>query len=296
MLCWVNKNKMFCHTLCMCVMLAPFLALGGCAVIVKKAGNTFSNSLTEVILNHDDLDTVKEALPSYMLLMDSLIHRHPDSAETYASAASLYSAYAGLVFQDDKSRIERLSNQALEYALRALCLEESTLCAVKNMPFNEFEKNLENVTLESHLLFTTSSTWVGWIQAHKHDWNAIAQLPKAKVLMEKLLEQEEGYNQGQGHMYMGALEALVPPSAGGDLEKAKRHFESAITLSDSKNLMAKVLYAKNYARMIFDKELHDQLVNEVLAADPVADRLTLMNMAARKSAQELADSSENYFE
>ena len=34
--------------------------------------------------------------------------------------------------------------------------------------------------------------------------------------------------------------------------------------------MAKVIYAEQYAKLVFDKELHDRLLTEVVNADPVA--------------------------
>lgn len=290
-----NKKILSKALLASCLLFMPG-ALSGCAVVVKNAGTSFSSSLTEVIMNHNDLATVREAMPSYMLLMDSFIRRHPNSSDTHATAATLYSAYAGLVPQGSKERTTRLSNRAMDYALKALCLEEKSLCEVNDMPFETFETRLAAANLDTEILFTVASTWAGWIQKNKSDWNAIAQLPKVKAMMAKVVAQDETYNHGQGHMYMGVLESLLPPSAGGDLEKAKTHFEQAIEIAEGKNLMAKVLYAKNYARMLFDKARHDKLVNQVLAADPEAEGLTLMNMAAKKRARKLADSATDYFE
>lgn len=293
---WRKNNNILRHLLLLSGLVILPVLISGCAVIVKKAGNSFSGSLTEVILNHNDLATVREAMPAYMLLMDSFIRRHPESVQTYTTAATLYSAYAGLIPADDEARAERLSDKAMDYAFKALCLEEEGLCQVNDMPFETYETRLEDASLDTSLLFTVASTWAGWVQTNKSDWNAVAQLPKAKAMMEKVLQQDETYSDGQGHMYMGVLESLVPPAAGGDLEKAKRHFEKASTIADGENLMAKVLYAKNYARMMFDKELHQKLLNEVLEADPEAENLTLMNMAAQKRAEKLQESAQDYFE
>ena len=37
----------------------------------------------------------------------------------------------------------------------------------------------------------------------------------------------------------------------------------------------KVEYARGYARTLYERELHDRLLTEVMEADPVAPRLTL---------------------
>jgi hypothetical protein len=59
--------------------------------------------------------------------------------------------------------------------------------------------------------------------------------------------------------------------------------------------MVRVLYAQFYARLVFDQALHDKLLNEVLAADPVAPRLTLINTLAKGKAKALLESGKDYF-
>ncbi|MEC9256832.1 MAG: TRAP transporter TatT component family protein, partial [Pseudomonadota bacterium] len=59
---------------------------------------------------------------------------------------------------------------------------------------------------------------------------------------------------------------------------------------------AKVLYAKQYARLMFEQELHDTLLTEVLEADPYAEGLTLINRLAQRQAETLLAESADYFE
>jgi hypothetical protein len=60
--------------------------------------------------------------------------------------------------------------------------------------------------------------------------------------------------------------------------------------------MAKVLYAQQYARLLFEQELHDRLLNEVLNADAHAEGLTLLNQLAKQQAKVLLAESAEYFE
>ena len=69
----------------------------------------------------------------------------------------------------------------------------------------------------------------------------------------------------------------------------------AVALSGGKNLLAPVLYAENYARLVFDRELHDRLLNEVLAADPDVHGLTLQNTYAQQEAEALLADADEYF-
>jgi hypothetical protein len=47
--------------------------------------------------------------------------------------------------------------------------------------------------------------------------------------------------------------------------------------------------------LVFDKELHDRLLNEVVAADPVIEGMTLTNKIAQERARELLAGSDDYF-
>ena len=111
------------------------------------------------------------------------------------------------------------------------------------------------------------AVWAGYIQQNTSDWNAVAELGRVEAIMERIVALDDGYQRGQAHMYLGVLNSILPASLGGKPEQAKAHFEEAVVLSGGKNLMAQVLYAEKYARLVFDPELHDRLLNEVLAAD-----------------------------
>ncbi|HEX6930398.1 MAG TPA: TRAP transporter TatT component family protein, partial [Gammaproteobacteria bacterium] len=78
-------------------------------------------------------------------------------------------------------------------------------------------------------------------------------------------------------------------------EAAREHFERAIEISHGHNLGAKVALAENYARLVFDRELHDRVLREVVAADARVSGFTLMNVIAQQRAQELLASADDYF-
>jgi hypothetical protein len=59
--------------------------------------------------------------------------------------------------------------------------------------------------------------------------------------------------------------------------------------------MAKTLYARYFARLLFEQELHDRLLREVIAADPRSPGRTLINVLAQQQAQELLRTSADYF-
>ena len=54
--------------------------------------------------------------------------------------------------------------------------------------------------------------------------------------------------------------------------------------------------ARYYARIIYDRELHDRLLHEVMQADPSVSGLTLSNTMAQQEAQRMLDESSSYFQ
>jgi hypothetical protein len=73
------------------------------------------------------------------------------------------------------------------------------------------------------------------------------------------------------------------------------YFEKAIDFSSGDNLSAKVEYAVGYARPLYDRELHDQLLNEVISSNPLKENYTLINVLAIKQAKNLIENADDYF-
>jgi len=277
------------------VVLIALLSSSGCSHIIASATSKLANNLSSAILNSDDPQTVADGAPAYLLLVSSFLKDGDENEALLRSAAVLHSAYAG-VFVKDKARASKMSSQAFSYALKAVCISNEDFCSMRKMPFKQLEKELLKLTKDDvSNWYTLGTSWSGWIQANSHDWNAVADLARVKVIFARLLELDPTYQQGGVHLYLGVLSTLLPPALGGKPEIGKKHFKQAIALSHDKNLMAKVLYAEKYAKLIFNKKLHDKLLTEVMKADPIAPDLTLMNTLAQQRAKELLAASDDYF-
>ncbi|EDY86868.1 conserved hypothetical protein [gamma proteobacterium HTCC5015] len=272
------------------LFLVVVMWLSGCSLM------SVSDNLSRSMLNHDDPILVENAIPAYLIMLDTLVLGDSDDTDYLLPAAKLYGAYAGS-FVDDEVRARKLARRAANYANAALCEELEDLCAVRDARLGEFEAALNEVDDEDDLpvLFTYAAAQASWVQANSGDWNAVASLPKVKAVMQRVLAIDERFDGGMAHLYMGVLETLLPPAMGGRPEQARAHFERALLLSDGNNLMAKVYYAEKYARLIFDRELHDRLLNEVVNAEPRADGFTLSNTLAQEKAKALLASANDYF-
>jgi hypothetical protein len=275
--------------------LGLLLSATGCASLVGRATAGLSANLSAGIENHDDPATVQAALPAYLLLMDGLVEGAPDNADLLLSAARLYGTYAG-VFVDDPERAVRLARRAHGYASRAFCPGHRALCESRGQPFEAFEAAVAQVGAdEAPALFGFASAWAGMIQADSGNWSMIADIPKVQLLLRRVVELSPTLDAGQPQLYLGVLSTLLPPAYGGKPEEGRAHFEQALALSGGNNQMVRVLYAQHYTRLVFDRELHDRLLAEVMAADPDVRGLVLVNALARQRAGELQASADAYF-
>jgi len=271
------------------------LLLSGCSYFISSATVDMTENLSQAILNNNDLATVEAGGPAYLLMVDSLLYRDPDNESLLRSAADVYTAYTD-VFVKDKDRAKKLTDKALDYALRAMCIRRPDTCSFRQSSFQEFKNTLSTLSVKDVPdLFTLGSAWSAWIQTHREDWDAVAEIPRVEAIMERVVELDDAYQDGAAHLYLGVLATLLPPALGGKPDVGKQHFERALEISKNKNLMVKVLYARHYARLVFDKKLHDRLLNAVLKANPDVPGYTLGNTLAQQQAKELLKSGEDYF-
>lgn len=268
------------------------LTLGACTTMVTSK---LGDNLSEAIVNQDDPDTVRAGAPAYLLLIDGLISGSPKDRVLLTAGARLYSAYAA-VFVENPERAKRMASKARGYAERALCMDRPKICELAGGPYLEFLPTVKTTSYEDlSALYAYALSWALWIQTHSDDWGAVADLPKVEAMLERVVELDKNYEHGEPFLYIGIIRTQLPPALGGKPEKGRRAFEKAIDISDGRNLMAKVEYARRYARLVFDRELHDKLLNEVLSAEAESPGFTLSNVLAQRQAKELLESAADYF-
>ena len=265
------------------------ILLGGCASL---ASQRIAGNLETVMLAQDDPETVRAAAPAFLLLVESMIADSPNDIGLLKAGAQLSGSYAALL--EDPERRRRLSQRSYDYAARALCAESSALCEARNGTFDDFAVAVDRVGPGGlDTLFVFAVAWAGWMEFNAGDWEAVADLPKIEYIFAHILELDPGFRKGRAQLYAGALAALRPPGLGGDPDKARKHFEDALTRSDRRDLMVQVEYARRYARLVYDRPLHDRLLEEVMRSEADAPGLTLTNLLAKEKAQGLL--AEDYF-
>ena len=277
------------------VILLLIMLMSGCSFFISSAALDMTENLSQTILNSNDLETVEAGAPAYLLMLDSLLEGNPDDETLLRAAANIYTAYAD-VFVKNEGRAKKMTDKSLDYALRAACVHEASFCLSRSRNFQDFKHQLSKSRLKDvPTLFTLGSSWAAWIRSHRNDWNAVAEIARVEAIMQRVVEIDERYQDGAAHVYLGILASFLPPALGGRLDDGRQHFERALEISGQKNLMTKVVYARQYARMAYDRDLHDRLLNEVLGAEPNIPGYVLSNTLAQQKAKELLDSADEYF-
>ena len=254
-----------------------------------------AENLSASIQDQEDPELVREAVPAFLLMLDSMVRSSPDSPATLGAAAELYAAY-GIAFNDDPERAKILTRRAQEYGRRALCAEDRNACGIESLPFAEYEQAINALGPDAtSSLYSYSIGSLAYIRAHSADYIALADLPKVEVALQHLLDLDPGSDAASVNMYLGILNTLRPPALGGHPETGREYFETALALAGDKDLSIKVEYARGYARLLYDRELHDRLLNEVLAGQVKQPGYTLMNSLAHEQANELLASADDYF-
>ena len=266
--------------------------LTGC---VSYVGSLAADTLSSAILNQDDPEIIQAGLPAYLLIVDGFIVENPDNAGMLSAGAQLFALY-GSRFSTSDVHAADMTWKARRYGQRAVCLVHEPACQWHGMEYDQFVLELEGVDEDQvEYLYAYAVSWLSNLEATSSDWIAVAELPWVQAAMERVVALDEAHDNGGIHVYLGILYALRPPALGGQPALAQKHFERSIALTEGSDLSAKVEYARRYARMIFDKDLHDRLLVEVLESPVDVPGRTLFNVLAQRDAEELLESSEENF-
>ncbi len=271
------------------------LSLGGCASMMSSAVTGLTDNLSAAILNQDDPELVRIGAPSYLLLLDSFVEGSPDNPDILAAAATLYATY-GAIFAEDELRAAKLTSRARRYSLKAMCETYAPACAWPDASYDEFVATLDGVgARHADFLYTYGFASLAFLKAHSSDWSSLAELPRIEALFTHYLNISGDAVNGNVYTFMGILLTFRPPALGGEPERAREFFEKAIALTDGHDLNVKVEFARGYAKLLYDRELHDRLLNEVIAADPYQDGFILTNVMAQEEAATLLAEADDYF-
>jgi hypothetical protein len=296
------------------------LSLAGCNLNKMAADTTadVAKAGADGINGFWDYDIAGAAMPGVIMQSEALVAVSPDNPELLVGLAKTYVAYAyGWVqdeweIADEKGQFERadrleervrlMYDRAAKLALRALRLRDDHDQLDEKLATGKVEvvkayladvfKDKEDVGP----LYYAGLAWGSTIANSGGDLAELAKAPVARLLLERSVELDPTYNDAGGLGVLASVEAMFPALFGGDPSKSKDLYEKAIALSDRKNHLILLGYARNYAVNTQNRELFLSLINEILSAPDTGTDLRLSNKVARHRAERYIKHVDEWFD
>jgi hypothetical protein len=140
------------------------------------------------------------------------------------------------------------------------------------------------------------------INYNRDDIQLIANLPKARVMIERVVELDEKHPDTAPQLRalpliaLGMMHTALSPAMGGKPDLAAKYFQRAIEVTNGRFLLAKVLYARRYAVATQDRALFRKTLIEVLQTDPaIWPQQRLANEIAHRRARRYLKREKEWF-
>jgi hypothetical protein len=249
------------------------------------------------LYEESDLKLAEQAIASDLKLLEGLIKSDPGNEKFLLLACHGFASYAlGFIEDDDPQRAQSFYLRGRDYGLKILnqnSLFQKALTADLNqlgLALKKFDKN------DVPALFWTANNWANWITLNLTDTDALADLPRVQLMMQRVLELDESYFYGGAHLFFATIYSSRPKMLGGDIEKSRQHFDRCFKFCQEKFLLPYVYYARYYATRTFDAELFTSTLNKIIAApDDILPEQRLPNAIAKQKASILLQKSEELF-
>ncbi|MEI7641206.1 MAG: TRAP transporter TatT component family protein [bacterium] len=283
------------------------LTASGCS-IRKLTANTTATIMDDVVdafFQEQDTEFAQVAIPANLKLLDGLIKAADyENNELLLKGCKLYGMYA-LAFLEDATvdAVQDRENQkrakifylrSKEYGMRIL-RKNSDFEKVADGNLDDFKATLASFNKdEVPALFWTAFSWGSYINLSKNSAQDIADLPKVRAMVERVIELDDTYFYGIPHLFMIVYYSM-PKLFGGDPALAKKEYDRIKAISGNKFLMADFYMAKFYAPAMQDKALFTGYVEAIRTADDALIPEKLFTAVAKKKIEILAKKMENYF-
>lgn len=251
--------------------------------------------LTESLYMQKDLELVEDGAPAYLLLVEGLIHSNNKNKKMLVTGIQLFSAYSA-AFVKDKERSKIFADKSKDWALDVLRtyakFEKS-----ENKEFDEYKEWVNGLTKSDvPYVFWAANAWIMWIISNSASMEALLDLPKAKVIIDKIYELDDAYYYGAPHLFYGIYYSILPETIGGNKTKAKEEFDKAVEIAGDTLLATKVAYAQYYLKEMYDEEGFVEVLNEVINVDiEKHPEMRLLNTLSQKQAKELLEKKDELF-
>jgi predicted anti-sigma-YlaC factor YlaD len=294
------------------ILCAGSALLAAACSIKRMAVNKIGDSLAEsgtTFASDDDPELIAAAVPFSLKLMESLLEASPNHRGLLFATASGFTQYAYAFVEQDADRIEdenfaqaqagrarakRLYLRARDYGLRGLEVSHRGFgAALRADP-----RAAVRVTKKEDvaLLYWTAAAWGAAVSLSKDDPHLVADQPIFEALIDRALELDEAFDHGAIHGFLISYEPARQGGAGDPYERARKHFDRAVALTDGQSASPFVSYAEAVSVMAQNREEFDSLLNRALAIDADAKPdWRLANLIMQRRARWLLSREDDLF-
>lgn len=297
------------------IMVAVLLVLTGACSIEKLAMNKVADMLSKpgsstVFTGDNDPELVGDALPFAIKMYESLMVSLPGHEGLQLRTGSLYVMYANAFIQTPASMLteEEYKKQEFMYSraknlyLRGRDILLDTL-EKKHPGFrNALDEKKFDVALagmnkdDVEPLYWGAAGWLGAFAIDPFDMKLGITVPRAKAMMDKVLELEPDFGGGSIHDFFVLYYGSMPEYMGGDFDKARKHFDMAINTAGGMSTSPYLSLATTVCVKDQDLVRFKELMKQVLAIDPDKDEENrLLNTINQRKARFLLEHVDDYF-
>jgi hypothetical protein len=297
---------------CLFLLLPALGILGACDLVKFTADSTSDVLVVAAPSLNQESDPVfaREAAPGQLKTVEGFYLASPNNTKMITILARGYCEYAFGFLEDDIQTyemdgkpelavpiIKRASGmyvRCMNYGLRLL--GKSWDEAIRG-DLATFEKKVKGAGKGAVPgLFYTALGLASLININRDNIDIVSYLPKAKMLFERVVELDEKFYNGGGHMALGMLHSAQGAAMGGQPDLAKQHFDKAIAITQGKFLMPKVLMALNYGVITGNQKFfHDTLVDVLKTSPAVWPEQRLANELAHIRARRYLKHEKEWF-
>ena len=254
---------------------------------------------------HWDYELIGEGTPGAIMQLEAMYSLSPDNEGLGLNLAKAYVGYGfgwvenELEIADDAAdfdKADRIRDRARQLYLRARNLGRHAM-RVRDPEVDEIltgdpaklkeylEEEFTDPEQDAAVLFWTAMGWGSAINLSLDDPDLIADAPICSALMTRVTEIDPDFFNASAWAFLGGLESAMPAALGGTPEKGKNYFEQGLQITERRNHMIHIAYAKLYAVNTSNRELYVKLLTEVLEAEDLGDSVRLNNKIARVRAE-----------
>jgi predicted anti-sigma-YlaC factor YlaD len=291
------------------VLLCAIL-VSGCSVkryAINQLGNALAGTGT-TFSSDDDPELIRAAVPFSLKLVESLLAENPRHEGLLLAAARGFTEYAYAFVQEDADELEdtdkvastamraraaKLYLRGRNYGLRGLEVKHSGFG--DRLKANPKEAVKELKKSEAPLMYWTAISWGAALSA-SHDFMMIPEIPRFEALMDRVLELDEGYDEGTVHTFMITYEMSRLNAKGDRAARAKEHFDRAVEIGGGHQAGPLVAYAENVLVAQKNKTEFQNMLRQALRMDiNKSPENRQLNLAVQRRARWLLSRTDKLF-